>query len=290
MVQAAAPITDWNDEYDNLGHIPDALSFPERWRKQAEAFRQSETVQVETAIPYGTKERNRFDLFLPGGGDQKQPQPQPQPKGLFVFVHGGYWYRFDKSYFSHLAEGPLAKGYAVAMPSYTLCPEATLSEITAEITSSIIAAAERVKEGPIVLCGHSAGGHLVTRQICKDIVCIASEQQQRIARVISIAGVHDLRPILNLVQNETIRLDEVEAITESPALLTPKLNENNVVVVVDCIVGADERPEFIRQNDLLANIWRGMGVATRSVHVKGKHHFDVIDDLANPNGLICGTL
>ena len=64
--------------------------------------------------------RNRFDLFL----------PEDTPKGLVVFVHGGYWVRFDKSYWSHLANGSVEHGYAVAMPSYTLCPQTRISGIT----------------------------------------------------------------------------------------------------------------------------------------------------------------
>jgi hypothetical protein len=264
-------ITDWSDEYDNVGHIPDAMGFIEKWPLEAEAFREKADLQIN--IPYENRERNLFDLF----------HPQGRAKGLFIFVHGGYWLRFDKSFWSHLAAGPLAKNYAVAMPSYTLCPDAKISEITTEVTASIEAAAERV-EGPIILCGHSAGGHLVTRQICEDTK-LDKSVLERIQKVISISGVHDLRPILNIVQNETINLDEGEAVLQSPALLKPKLG-----IPVDCIVGAEERPEFIRQNDLLANIWRGMGLATTSTHVAGKHHFDVIDDLLDPDGIICSVL
>ena len=264
-------ITDWSDEYDNVGHIPDAMGFIEKWPLEAEAFRENADLQIN--IPYENRKRNLFDLF----------HPQGRAKGLFIFVHGGYWLRFDKSFWSHLAAGPLAKNYAVAMPSYTLCPDAKISEITTEVTASIEAAAERV-EGPIILCGHSAGGHLVTRQICEDTK-LDKSVLERIQKVISISGVHDLRPILNIVQNETINLDEGEAVLQSPALLKPKLG-----IPVDCIVGAEERPEFIRQNDLLANIWRGMGLATTSTHVAGKHHFDVIDDLLDPDGIICSVL
>lgn len=264
-------ITDWSDEYDNVGHIPDALNFMENWPVLAETFR--ETADLQINIPYENKERNIFDMF----------HPQERTKGLFIFVHGGYWLRFEKSFWSHLAAGPLSKNFAVAMPSYTLCPDIKISEITKEITASIEAAAERI-DGPIILCGHSAGGHLVTRQICED-TSLDKAVLERIQKVISISGVHDLRPILNITQNETINLSEDEAIKESPALMKPHLN-----IPVDCIVGGDERPEFVRQNDLLANVWRGMGVATTSTHIAGKHHFDVIDDLMSADGVICKTL
>ena len=50
---------------------------------------------------------------------------------LFVFIHGGYWQRNDKETFSFVAEGPGAIGINVAVPGYTLAPEATLADIVA---------------------------------------------------------------------------------------------------------------------------------------------------------------
>ena len=47
-----------------------------------------------------------------------------------VFVHGGYWMKFDRSYWSHFSEGLTARGWAVAMPSYTLAPEARIGSMT----------------------------------------------------------------------------------------------------------------------------------------------------------------
>ncbi len=267
----ANKITDWSDAYDNVGHIHNASELIQALPDIAQNFRKNTNSEIN--VPYGKGDRNTFDVFYPEGS----------AKGVFIFVHGGYWLRFDKSYWSHLSAGPLARGYAVAMPSYTLCPDVRIPEITAEVTTSIEVIAKRF-ESDIILCGHSAGGHLVTRQICQDSN-LDEGILKRIPKVISISGVHDLRPILKIVQNETINLNEEEAIKESPALLKPHLD-----IPVDCIVGSDERPEFIRQNDLLANIWRGMGVATTSAHIAGKHHFDVVEDLLDPEGLICSTL
>ena len=90
--------------------------------------------------------------------------PEGRPKGLVVFVHGGFWKALDKSFWSHLARGSVESGYAVAMPSYTLCPTVRISEITREIAAAVERAAAMV-EGPLFLTGHSAGGHLVTRMI-----------------------------------------------------------------------------------------------------------------------------
>lgn len=150
-------ITNWDDAYENGAYIENSRQLPSRWNHQAANFRQKLGVHAELDIPYGPKSRQKFDLFHPEG----------EAKGLFVFVHGGYWKAFDKSTWSHLAQGAVAQGWAVAMPSYTLAPEARIAQITHEIGMAIAQAAERV-DGPIHLAGHSAGGHLVTRMLCNN--------------------------------------------------------------------------------------------------------------------------
>lgn len=259
-------ITDWTSAYENGAHIEGAGDFPPRWMKESTELRQSLGDRAVLDIPYGAGERQKFDLFLPEG----------EPKGLSVFVHGGYWKAFDKSAWSWLAAGPLAKGWAVAMPSYTLAPEARIADISAEIAMAIAAAAERVS-GPIRLTGHSAGGHLVARMIttCSPLV---DGVLNRVERVVPISGLHDLRPLILTEMNDTLKIDLDEAMAESPALLAP-VTDSRVL----CWVGANERPEFLRQNALLANIWAGLGAEMALHEEPGKHHFDVIECLANPS-------
>jgi hypothetical protein len=51
---------------------------------------------------------------------------------------------------------------------------------------------------------------------------------------------------------------------------------------VTCWVGATERSEFLRQNALLANIWKGLGAETETVEEPNKHHFNILEGLADP--------
>ena len=89
-------ITDWDDEYANAEHIPDAMSFPPRWAADAEAFRRSRLAlgKAELDVAYGAAPREVYDLFW----------PDVEPLGLAVYVHGGYWKAFGKSSWSHLAQ------------------------------------------------------------------------------------------------------------------------------------------------------------------------------------------
>jgi len=263
----AAPLTDFDAAYANSAAIAGSQSYPPRWAAAAAVFRENLTSAGRARLDcvYGPAPRNRYDLFFPDAA----------PLGLVVFVHGGYWKAFDKSLWSHLAEGALQRDYAVAMPSYTLCPDATIGAIAREIGAFLDHVADEVP-GPIRLSGHSAGGHLVSRMLCTDTP-IARATADRIDRTVSISGVHDLRPLLATGMNDIFRLDLAEARAESPALLEPRAN-----IDITCLVGGAELGEFRRQNALLANVWHGFGVLTRAVERPGQHHFDVIDELRDP--------
>lgn len=256
-------VTDWDDAYANGAHVPRAETYPDKWAADAQTFR-----VINPHEPLG-----RGHLFLPDG----------MPKGLAVFIHGGYWMKFDPSFWSHLAAGPLAQGWAVALPAYTLAPAARVAQMTREVVEAITQAATRV-DGPIALTGHSAGGHLAARMICDDGT-LPPAVARRISACVPISGLPDLRPLMNTAMNATLHLDAAEAQAESPALLRPLPG-----IPVTCWVGGAERPEFIRQSRLLADIWAGLGAATDCVIDPGRHHFDVIEALTDPDSPLTRTL
>jgi acetyl esterase/lipase len=246
---------DYDDAYANAPYIAGAEHYPERWQNQAAGFRDGLHDRAKLALSYGPSERQKYDLFL----------PKAAPKGLCIFVHGGYWLKFHRNYWSHLAAGPLARGWAVAIPSYDLCPEVSIATITRQIAQAIEAAAAEVA-GPIVLAGHSAGGHLVAR------MCVAgmlpAPVMARVAHVMPISPVSDLRPMLRLALNADFGLDRAMAEAESPVLMPP------LDVTVTVWVGGDERPVFLDQARWLSEAWNAGHVVEEN-----RHHFDVIEGL-----------
>jgi alpha-beta hydrolase superfamily lysophospholipase len=264
-------IVDWDDAYANAAYIPGGDGYPPRWEALAQAFRAEMGGRMREGLAYGPHPRQRLDLFLPEGA----------PRGLVVFVHGGYWRAFDRGTWSHLAAGPLARGWAVTIPGYVLAPEARIAAITAMIAEAVAAAAAEV-DGPIRLSGHSAGGHLVARQICDDSR-LPEAVAARVERVVTISGLHDLRPLVATTMNrEALKLDAAEAEAESPALRRPRPG-----VRLHAWAGDRERPEFVRQTTLIANIWTGVGADTAQTIEPRRHHFDVIEGLTHPgSGLV----
>jgi hypothetical protein len=261
-------ISDWDNAYSNGANIPGSSAWPNAWAEPAKAYRETMLAvdRAELNVRYGDRPRNLYDLFLPEG----------TPRGLVVFIHGGFWLQLDQSYWSNLAAGPIAHGFAVAMPTYTLCPDVHIADIVTEIGSAIATIAPRF-EGRIHLTGHSAGGHLASRMV-SNTSPLPAEIRARIGNTVSISGVHDIRPLMRTKMNERLRITLEEAQRESPVLLEPGPNTRLV-----CWVGGNERSEFLRLNDLLANIWIGLGAETTAYTEPDKHHFSILDGLTEPD-------
>lgn len=255
-----------DDAYANGPYIPDAEGYPPRWASSAAAFRAALGPQARLGLPYGSAERQRFDLFL----------PETAPRGLMVFIHGGYWRAFGREDWSHLAAGGVARGWAVALPGYTLAPAARIRDITAEIATALVAAAAEAPVGPVVVTGHSAGGHLSARLLCTDLTDRLGPVADRLVRGLPISPLADLRPMLGLAMNADWRLDPAEAAAESPMLHRPRPGASAHVWV-----GAAERPAFLDQARWLSGAW-GAPLTVEP----GRHHFDVIDSLAEADGAL----
>lgn len=71
-------------------------------------------------LTYGEKPRNQLDLYLP---DSQTPSANPP---IIVFIHGGRWFRNDKTQFELYNRIPqvMEAGYAVAAINYTFSNEA----------------------------------------------------------------------------------------------------------------------------------------------------------------------
>ena len=111
-------------------------------------------------ISYGPSEYNVLDLNL--------PVDDREETGLVLFLHGGGWISGDKiaaqKSFGVLKEN---KNYATAAINYRLAEEGKtdIYDIINDITAAIshiktLAAGYSVNITKVVLCGHSAGGHL----------------------------------------------------------------------------------------------------------------------------------
>ncbi len=219
-------------------------------------------------IPYGPRERNRWDLFPAASADAP----------CLVYIHGGYWQRNSREAISVLAEGIMAHGWAAAFPGYTLAPDASLTEIVAEIRAALDwLAAEGPAHGiagPVILSGWSAGGHLTAMAL----------DHARVSAGLSISGVFELGPIRDTYLDEKLKLTDVEIEALSPLRLPA------VAKPMALAYGTAELPRLVADSRAMHARRAASHVAGNLVPVPGADHFTILDALQSPDGRITREL
>jgi arylformamidase len=256
---------DYEVEYNNRARVPENPAIIAGWARDAAAYREVRQAHLEV-IPYGGGERNRIDLFSGDGAG-----------AIVVFIHGGYWQALDGSFFSHLAAGLNAHGIDVAVPSYDLCPAVSVAEIIGEMRA---ASRELARLGrPLVVSGHSAGGHLAACMLATDWRAFdASLPVELVTAAYAISGLFDLRPLAGTSINTALKLDDASARAVSPLFWRSPPHGT-----LDAVVGGDESAEYLRQSRTIADAWSAAGIATRFGTIPDANHFTAIAPLADPD-------
>jgi arylformamidase len=257
---------DLEAEYNNRARVPEHPEIIAGWARDAAAYR-AEVGKRLSVIDYGPSERQYIDVFAP-----ERPNPDTLP---VLFIHGGYWQALDPDHFSHMARGLNAHGVTVGVAGYDLCPEVTVHEIIRQMRD-VVHYMVRTFRRPIVVSGHSAGGHLAavlagTQWIGDDW----PEGFKPIAAGLAISGLFELEPLVTTSVNQKLGLTPETAYADSPRLWNGPEG-----IDFECWVGADESSEYLRQARTMAVIWSVYGTRTSYVEVPDANHFTVIAGLA----------
>jgi arylformamidase len=256
--------------YNNTAHVGQAKrdAFVARWAKRSDELRAQ--LKHERNIPYGAGPREVLD-WVPCG---KPGAP------TFAFIHGGYWQWNDKEASFHIAGGVVPHGVNFVNIEYSLAPSRRMDEICQEIRRAIqwlLDNLARLGGDPnrLFVGGHSAGGHLTA----------VAMSNQRLAGGMPISGLFDLEPIRLSYLNQPLGLDVMEARRNSPIHTLPKAAGRLMVTV-----GGGELSELQRQSVEYFAAWRAAGLAGEFVPLPGHDHFSVIDELAQPSGMLSKAL
>ncbi len=235
-------------------------------------------------IPFGSTPSSRVDIFLPD---------TPTPAPLLIFIHGGYWRALDKRDFSFVADAYLAAGVAVAMPNYALAPQASVSEIVAEVCAGIawLAGAEGSRLGydasRILVSGHSAGGHMAATAVRSDRIPLL---EGKLRGCVCLSGLFDLEPLLHTSVNHDLHMTSAEA--RALSVYDAELIDAPLLLAA----GGLETVGFQEQSLGFARHCRARGRAAEAMLVAGRNHFDLVDEFADSGsslfrktlGLLCG--
>lgn len=215
-------------------------------------------------IPYAASARTKWDLY---------PADDPAAP-CFVFLHGGWWQFGCREDNAIVAAGFAPHGWSVAMPGYTLTPEASLTQIVAETRQALDwlqanGAAHGIL-GPVILAGWSAGALLAILGLSHPLVRAA----------LAFSGAYELGPIRDTYLNAKLRLTDQEIEALSPLRLPPTRKPMSVAF------GGDELPALVRDGRALHAQRRAIDPIGRLLDLPGLNHFTIYRELTRPDGAL----
>jgi acetyl esterase/lipase len=162
----------------------------------------------------------------------------------------------------------------VALPGFTLAPEANLEQIVAEIRIALDwlqdHAAQYKLGGTVIVSGWSAGAHLAALALAHPLVSSG----------LAIAGVYELAPLRDTYLNAKLALTDQQIETLSPMRL-PVVNKPLAIAY-----GSAELPTLIEEA-------RGFHQVRASAHAPGSllpvpnaNHYTILDELRKSDGLL----
>jgi arylformamidase len=255
-------------EYNNRARVPEHPALQARWASASAVMRQTTGASLDRA--YGSRPRQKFDLFTPQGLGTSAP--------LVVYIHGGYWQRGERTDNAFVARELVARGVAVAVVGYTLCPEVGVLAIIGELRQALKSLWYATQQYPVVV-GHSAGGHLAAAMLATDWSTVGHVPADLVRAAYAISGVFDVAPLLSTSLNALVKLDAATATAVSPLYWPPPPKDRTFVAAV----GGDESQEFIRQSLAITAAWSRAGVKAECIVVPATNHFTVVDELTNPD-------
>ncbi len=278
----------WYDaQYNSRARIPGhpqiLQSWAERSRQALDDPRCVRDIPYQQASPAladaGHDPGNTLDLFLPH-------RPAGAPAGgapVLVYLHGGYWRALSKRDQAFIGPAFAQAGALVAIPDYPLAPAVSVEQIVMQVACAVAWTWRHAREyggdpRRLVVAGHSAGGHLAAMMLLADWPAFQTGLPRRLVRgAISLSGVFDLEPLRHApFLAPDLRLDEAAALRLSPACMPAPQGP------LLALVGSQESEEFLRQNRLIREAGGDRAVPVCET-VPGRHHMNVLHDLADPN-------
>ena len=258
-------------QYNNRFHV---LDFEDHLQRLERLSRLAEKKhKVIKDIPYGDKPREYLDIF---------PSSEKGSKVL-VFIHGGYWQKFDKSSFHFIAGAFADYNITTVLLNYPLIPSVNMDEVVQSCRKAadwIHKNIDRWNGDPdqIYISGHSAGGHLATILITREKMQV---DKTFIKGICAISGLYDLIPIQLSNINDVLQMDNEMSIRNSPVLKVPFESCQLLIAV-----GSDETDEFKGQSRELYTNWKNKNHSIEYSELPGLNHFSILSSIEDRNSVL----
>jgi arylformamidase len=227
---------------------------------------------------YGATPIEALDVYRPAHADAP----------INVYVHGGQWRQRHARDYAYLAEPLVRAGALVVIPDFAGVEVVggDLSVVADQVRRAVawvFANAARLGGDPdrLHVSGHSSGGHLAGVLLTTDWVKDFGLPADLVKGGLCCSGMYDLQPVRLSARSAFVTLTD-----ESEHALSPQRHLERLTAPVIVAWGTQESPEFQRQGRDFAAALEAAGKPMQRLVADGYNHFEIIETLANPYGLL----
>jgi arylformamidase len=229
-------------------------------------------------LVYGAGDKEGIDFFRGTDG----------PAPCVIMVHGGAWRSGTAANYAFLAEIFVKAGVHCALPDFDWVQDRggdllPLADQVGRAMAYICNTADslNIEPGRIYVCAHSSGSHLAASVLSGFRDRIDGLRDDSIKAALLCSGMYDLEPVRLSARSSYVAFTD-----ESEQVLSPMRYMEQWTTPTIVAHGTYETPEFMRQTVDFAEALRKRGKLVDSIIAENCNHFEILETLANPYGLL----
>jgi arylformamidase len=266
--------------YDQSKYAPNLPQITKRYATNSEATRSR--LGAPRRFSYGPTAIEGLDVYT-----TKRPNAP-----INVFIHGGAWRVGLAKDYAFPAELFVYAGAHLVVPDFVLVQDAggslmPMADQVRRAVAWVYRNAQTFGGDPnrIYVSGHSSGGHLAGVVLTTDWRKDFNLPADTVKGGMCCSGLFDLKAVRLSARSAYVKFtDEIEQALSSQR----HLNNLNAPVIV--AHGTLETPEFQRQSRDFAAAVKATGKPVDLLVGEGYNHFEIIETLASPYGLLGRTV
>jgi arylformamidase len=247
-------------------------------RNGADTAHARKTIPCEIDVAYGAEPLQKLDIYYPG---EKRSGGYP----VVIDVHGGGWRGGSKNGRGWPAESLVPKGCVWTTIDYGLAPAYRIDQIVDHVRGAVAWVYKNIAKyggdpDRIIVCGHSAGGHLAGTLLMEGWHTRYGVPMDVLKGVCLSSGVYDMEALVGATSgyNDELQMTKEVARAHSPYHHLPKQSPPLVIAW-----GDKETQEFMRQSRDFAKAWADAGLKVETFECRGDHHFSIARTQADSN-------
>ncbi|WP_405234511.1 alpha/beta hydrolase [Lentisalinibacter salinarum] len=258
---------------------PWAPNWSEIWERYSEnSERARKRLGEPRQLRFGETPDETLDLYPADGSNLP----------VHIFVHGGAWFTGDSRRHGFLAETFVNAGAHFIAVNYSSVDDTggSLLPLADQVRRAVRwvfmnADSFGADKQRIHISDHSSGAHLAAVAMTTDWQGQFNLPQDIIKGGLLCSGMYDLEPVSLLDRREYVRFDR-----ETVEDLSPQRHLDYLAAPIIVTYGTLESPEFQRQSRDFSTAVNKQGKDVNLIAAENYNHFEIIETLANPYGLL----